>query len=96
MLKTKNKSGNRYSEEFKKSSVRLAITSDQSLKQTAENIGVSRESLSNWISKYAGNESGADINCLEEIKRLKKELQQARLERDLLKKAAAYFAKESQ
>ena len=96
MSKRTNKSGNRYSEEFKKSSVKLAITSQQPLRQTAENIGVSRESLSSWISKYAGDENGSNINYLEEIQRLKKELQQTRLERDLLKKAAAYFAKESQ
>ncbi len=96
MTKSKVKSGIRYSEEFKKSSVKLAITSDQSVKQTSENIGVSRETLNNWISKYSGNENGSEINYLDEIKRLKKELHQARLERDLLKKAAAYFAKESQ
>jgi len=52
--------------------------------------------LNNWVSKYSGNENGSEINYLDKIKRLKKELQQARLERELLKKAAAYFAKESQ
>jgi len=96
MSNTKSKSAIRYSEEFKKSSVKLAITTDQSLRQTAENIGVSKGTLSNWVSKYSGDENGSEINYLDEIKRLKKELQQARLERDLLKKAAAYFAKESQ
>lgn len=96
MSKPKSKSAIRYSEEFKKSSVKLAITTDQALSQTAENIGVSKVTLRNWISKYSGDENGSEINYLDEIKRLKKELQQARLERDLLKKAAAYFAKESQ
>ncbi len=87
----------RYSEEFKKSSVKLALGSEESIKQISLNIGVCRSTLSKWLSDYTSSKKNdADVNCFEEIKRLKKDLQQVRLERDLLKKAAAYFAKESQ
>lgn len=96
MSEKKNTTSKRYPLEFQKSSVKLAITSDQSIAKTAKNLGVSRGTLQNWISKYSSPEHSSEINYLEEVRRLKKELQQSQAERDLLKKAAAYFAKESQ
>ena len=86
-----------YPLEFKESAVKLALESDQTIAQTARDLGVNSSTLHTWISKYAKPKATietADQAIYEENKRLKKELAQVTLERDLLKKATAYFAKE--
>jgi transposase len=94
---------NNYPLEFKISSVQLAVDSDQPIAQIARDLGVNHNTLHNWIAKYSDsdqinqkNMSNNKATCFEENKRLKKELAFVKQERDLLKKAAAYFAKESQ
>ena len=86
-----------YALEFKQSSAKLAITSEQSISQTAKDLGVNVNTLHGWVNTYYPKEvnkqtvnSGLD----EEIKRLRKENARLRQERDILKKAAAYFASE--
>jgi transposase len=93
---------NNYPLEFKVSSAQLAVDSDQPIAQTARDLGVNHNTLHNWIAKYADsnqinqkNMSNNKASCFEENKLLKKELALVKQERDLLKKAAAYFAKES-
>ena len=97
-----NKNRNNYSLEFKISAVKLAVDSDQSSARTARDLGVNPNNLYSWISKYSNsntiNQKSMNNNegsCFEENKNLKKELAMVKQERDLLKKAAAYFAKES-
>ena len=64
-------------------------------------IGINHNTLHNWIEKYSDSDQNnqknmaGNANSFEEVKRLKKELSMVKQERDLLKKAAAYFAKES-
>lgn len=81
---------NRYPAEFKESSVKLALESDQSMSQTARELGVNLKLLYNWVNKYSGtNQKSYPIKtdpASEEIKRLKKELSRVILERDILKK----------
>lgn len=92
-----------YPLEFRTSSVKLASESDQSVAQTARDLGIKINTLYNWIGKYSDSDQINQKNmsnsnkavCFEENKRLKKELAMVKQERDLLKKAAAYFAKES-
>ena len=93
---------NNYPLEFKTSAVKLAVESDQSVAQIARDLGVNDNTLYSWINKYSNsyknNQNNMQVNnesCFEENKRLKKELTLVKQERDLLKKAAAYFAKES-
>jgi len=86
-----------YTIEFKQSSAKLAVTTDQSLSQTAREIGVSSSTLHTWVQKYYPKELTPQRpeNSLEdEIKRLKKENSKLKQEREILKKAAAYFANE--
>jgi transposase len=88
-----------YTAEFRESSIKLALESDQSIKQTAEGIGVKPSTLHTWIGKYTKpvttkNKERTDEHLYDELKLLKKELAQVKQERDLLKKATAYFAKE--
>ena len=74
------------------------IESDKPIAQTARDIGVNENTLHTWINKYSRPVDNikavrTDAHLYEELKRLKKEVAQLTEERDLLKKAAAYFAK---
>lgn len=93
----KNKKMKEYTEEFKQESAKLAIKSDCSVDKTAQNLGVSSTALRNWIKKYSSGSVKEKANSMElEIKQLKKELSRVKQERDILKKATAYFAGEVQ
>ena len=88
-----------YKAEFKESSVKLAINSKQPIAQTAKELGINANTLYTWIDKYSKPKEGgmrSDEHIYEEVKQLKKELTKVKEERDLLKKAAAYFARQSQ
>ena len=88
-----------YPAEFKESAVKLAIESKRPVAQTAKELGLTRTTLYNWVDKYSRPKEPTmrtDEHLYEELKRLKKDLVRVTQERDLLKKAAAYFAKESQ
>lgn len=96
MTKTKSKA---YTAEFIESAVKLAIGSKKPMSQTAEELGIKRTTLYTWVNKYSRSKEPmmrTDEHVYEEVKRLKRELAKVTQERDLLKKAAAYFAKESQ
>ena len=85
-----------YSAEFKERAVKLAVESEQSIAQTARDLGVNENTLHTWIGKYHRMErqekEGHDEHLYEELKRLRKENVRLKEERDILKKAAAYFA----
>ena len=88
-----------YASEFKESSAKLAVDSEITLAQTAENLGINASTLHGWVNKYYPNktqtlEASAQSSSFEELKQLRKENACLRQERDILKKAAAYFAKE--
>ena len=91
-----NNTANRYPLEFRQSSAKLAVESDQSVMQTARDLGISHKTLHNWIAKYST--SASDIENRAEnskIRELQKQLAAVTRERDLLKKATAYFASQS-
>lgn len=97
MSESKNK---KYSSEFIESAVKLAVESSISKAHTARELGINPNTLYSWIDKYSMCKGTTtmknDEHIYEEIKRLKKDLARVTQERDLLKKAAAYFAKSSQ
>jgi transposase-like protein len=83
-----------YPEEFRRSSAKLAIESDKPISATAADLGINGVTLHGWVKKYySANKSvkpaPGEIDPLVEIKRLKKENAQLKLEREILKKAAA-------
>jgi transposase len=90
----------RYSEEFKRDAVRLVVEEKYTFPAAAKAVGVSVKSLRDWHAKYApeptpcGDEATLG-ELREENKRLRRQLKRAELEREILKKATAYFAKES-
>lgn len=85
--------------EFKARAVKLAVENDQPFSQTAEELGVNKNTLHTWIGKYHRpkpvEKKVGEEHLYDELKRLKKENARLKEERDILKKAAAYFAKES-
>ena len=85
----------RYTEEFKKEAVRLALESGKSQGKIANDLGVNTNSLGAWIKK-AREESGGEYTeaADQEIKRLRRELSIVTQERDILKKAVGIFSKE--
>ena len=89
-----------YSSELKESAVKLAVESDQSISQTARDLGINVNTLYSWIDKYSKPIKKPtmrhDQHIYDEVTRLKKELARVTQERDLLKTAAAYFAREAQ
>jgi len=90
-------SGKRYTEEFKIEAVKQVTERGHAAADVAVRLGVSAYSLYQWIKRYSvpEPERRAAQNQQDEIRRLKAELKRVTEERDILKKAAAYFAKES-
>lgn len=91
----------RYPKEFKTEAVRLLNSGDKPASELAMELGVKRTLLYRWRDQLkakgesAFSGSGRPKNDqLNEVTKLKKELKEVSLERDILKKAAAYFAKD--
>ena len=84
----------RYDEEFKREAVRMVLEGGVSASQVARDLGVSETGLSKWLSASRdAKSSGVTESEREELKRLRKENAVLRTERDILKKAATYFAR---
>lgn len=90
-------SGKRYTEEFKVEAVKQVTDRGYSVADVAERLGVTTKSLYDWIKRYGDNaeQYQAARHQEDEIRRLKADLRRVTEERDILKKAAKYFAKES-
>jgi len=91
----------RFTDDFKRDAVNLVVVEGYSFQRAADAVGVDPRSIREWHEKFAppaeaSNDQSTVDQLLAETKRLRKALQQAELERDILKKATAYFAKESQ
>ena len=88
-----------YEPEFKKKIVRLHLEEGRTLKGLAEEYGVSKASISNWVSQFrnecqTNDEAKAEYDYMRENQQLRKQLAELQKENDFLKKAAAFFAKE--
>lgn len=85
-----------FSEEYKREAVRQ-VEAGQSISKTAAELGLRDNLLCRWVKEYRarGGEDGLSPSEREELKALRKECARLRMERDILKKATAFFAKES-
>jgi transposase len=89
----------KYSAVFKENAVKRANESNN-VAETACELGIKEKTLYNWVYQYSQRAKPAkavrtDEHLYDELKRLKKEVARLTEERNLLKKAAAYFAKET-
>ena len=87
-----------YPPEFRAEAVRLARSSGRPLSEIARDLGCSLESLRHWVKQTkidAGEAEGLTSDEREELRRLRRENRILREEREILKKAAAFFARES-
>ena len=88
--------GNRPTPEFRREAVRLALTSGRTRREIANDLGIGLSTLTRWVSQErdADAPSEVSVNLHAELKRLRRENAVLKQERDILKKAAAFFAKE--
>jgi len=96
MEKKRGRKGN-YSEEMKAEAVRLCETDGRSQNQIASSLGISQTSLNRWVkeARQSQNPTSTVIDPItaEKLRKLEEENRRLRLEHDILKKAAAFFAK---
>lgn len=87
----------KYTREFKISAVRLVNQQGYSVSEAAKSLGIDPASVREWVKKFSSQEGlspTGDGAMAAELRRLRKENARLLMERDILKKAAAFFAKE--
>jgi transposase-like protein len=95
----KRKRRKQYTDEFKREAVRLWRESERPIGEIAKELGISQSALSRWAAVIEGPQ--VEVVDVEEtpeleLKRLRKRVRELEMEREILKKAATFFAKESE
>ena len=92
-----------YTAEFKAEAIKVIESNKGNVSETARQLGISMQTLSNWYNKAKAGTLADTLQyspdlvaLLEENKKLKQQLKTAEMEKEFLKKVAAYFAKENQ
>ena len=87
-----------YPAEFRRDAVALVCSSDKTVTQIARELGLNRETLRQWVKQDRidqGEAEGLTSGERDELRRLRREVAELRMERELLKQAAVFFAKET-
>jgi transposase len=97
MKKRKRRS---FTREFKREAVRLCEVGDRTIGQVAKDLDLGETALREWMKRAAVDAGKGPVGALtteerEELTRLRRENKRLQMEREILKKAAAFFAKES-
>lgn len=88
-----------YPPEFREQAIRLVKEAGKTMTEVARRLGVSVESLRHWIRQQEideGKREGLTTDEKKELERLRREVRVLREEREILRKAAAFFAKEAE
>ena len=89
----------RYPKQFRKDAAALVIDQRRTVADVARELGVVEQTLGNWVRQERvdrGERDGTPTELREENTRLRRELKRVEMERDLLKKATAFWVKESE
>jgi transposase len=89
-----------FSPEFKAEAVRLVLDEGKSVSSVAKDLDLVASALSHWVERARADRGSSKRGTLtteerEELAKLRREVRELRMEREILKKAAAFFAKES-
>lgn len=90
----------RYTKEFKQEAIKLVTEQGYSHSEAGKNLGISHVNISRWVSEFSGIQASAKKKIelsaeQKELEELRKENKRLKMEREILKKAAAFFANES-
>ena len=96
MFKISTKKNRTYTKEFKEEAVALVTEQGYSVTEAAKSLGITTKLIYNWKQKIEAERSGAELSEDErsELIKLRRENKQLLIEREILKKASAFFAKE--
>ena len=86
----------RFTEEFRREAVRLATESERTMKELAAELGITAQTLRQWIRDLPATKQtapGRVLSLEEQVRQLKRENERLREEREILKKATAFFAR---
>ncbi|MEE1671566.1 MULTISPECIES: transposase [Streptomyces] len=98
-MSKKSNTSKRYSAEFKRDAVALALSSEKTVTEVARDLGVSPEGLRGWVKQAKIDRGEGPAGALtsderEELRRVRRELAEVKKANEILVKAAAFFAKE--
>lgn len=98
--KKKRRPRRNFSDEFKAGAVRLVLEEGKSVTQVAKDLDLTVSSVGDWVERARANAGKSTRGTLtsdekDELARLRKEVRELRLEREILKKATVFFAKEN-
>ena len=91
----------KYPEEFRREAVQMALATDASSASVARRLGVDETTLRNWVKAHQAEEArnadplSVSPSEFEELRRLRLEVKELKMEKEILREAAAYFAQET-
>ncbi len=87
----------KFTSEYRVEAVKMVIETSRPIAEVARDLGINEGTLGNWVTRYRDEHPASEelsISDRAKLKELEKEVRELRMERDFLKKAAAFFAKE--
>ena len=95
-MTTETRKRREYTEDFKRDAVALVTEQGYKASEAARSLGIGDNLIRRWKREFEEDASGAQLGSdeREELKQLRKEVRMLRMEKEILKKASAYFAKE--
>ncbi len=89
----------KFTPEYRAEAVKMVVDSSRPIAEVARDLGINEGTLGNWVTKYRVDHPASEELNIDErarLKELEREVRELRMERDFLKKAAAFFAREQQ